>query len=358
MLLKSLTAGVILAGLAGGAVYYGMGEELADRGGILQSEKHPAPEVKAADAKAKDAVSSVVESTKSTAESAKDKVSEMIGRKPKSESEEILLEDEDQDSSETLLLEDSLDPDRPKAGKPKKRWLDEYLKSEQSEEDDASEAIEAATENVVADPDVEETPDETPVRQPDTVMKTVEAVDEVLEDGSIKTTTTTVTETIYTDGTTEKQEDIAVTIQAAPDSKPEEKEISEADNSAAQSAPTPMMSKATSSFKVESDPEVMELLLTEAEKLDIPDMRDQAYLNIVDYALSKGDRDRAESVLAQLSREELRDTARGRVAVSLAQAGRMEAAFAVLEELEIKELQDPIRLQIIEAATSGNPAIQ
>lgn len=95
------------------------------------------------------------------------------------------------------------------------------------------------------------------------------------------------------------------------------------------------------------------LLLAEAEKLEITDVRDGAYLNIVDFALMRGDYDRARDVLGNLSTEELRDTARQNMGIALARAGRMEEAFAVVDALEVDELSDPIRLAIIQAATEN-----
>lgn len=90
-------------------------------------------------------------------------------------------------------------------------------------------------------------------------------------------------------------------------------------------------------------------VLSEARKLQVVDMRDQAMLEIVDYAIDRGDMDQAADIVSELSSPELRDTARSRIGKGLAQRGNADAAFAVLDEIEIDELAAPIRLEIIAA---------
>ena len=90
-------------------------------------------------------------------------------------------------------------------------------------------------------------------------------------------------------------------------------------------------------------------ILAEAKKLLVTDMRNQAYLEIVDHAVDQGDMIQAADIVEELSTPELRDTARARIGTGLARRGKTEAAFAVLDELEIDELSAPIRLEIITA---------
>ena len=90
-------------------------------------------------------------------------------------------------------------------------------------------------------------------------------------------------------------------------------------------------------------------VLAEAKKLLVTDMRNQAYLEIIDHAIDHGDMMQAADIVEELSTAELRDTARARIATGLARCGKSEAAFAVLDELEIDELAAPIRLEIITA---------
>lgn len=104
------------------------------------------------------------------------------------------------------------------------------------------------------------------------------------------------------------------------------------------------------------DAAVFDALLEQAALLDIADARDDAYLNILNFALTEGRYDVAADLVGKLSAPPLRDTARQRIGISHAKAGRTDKAFAVLDDIEINELADPIRLEIIRAVTgSGQP---
>ena len=95
----------------------------------------------------------------------------------------------------------------------------------------------------------------------------------------------------------------------------------------------------------------IDVLIAEAEKISIDAARDDAYLNIIDYALSQDLTDVGTELTDRLSSPELRDTARQRIGISHALNGRVSEAFAIIETLEITELADPIRLEIIRAAS-------
>ena len=99
-------------------------------------------------------------------------------------------------------------------------------------------------------------------------------------------------------------------------------------------------------------PAVFETLLDQAARLEIEDARDDAYLSILNYALKEDRVGVADTLVEKLSTPPLRDTARQRIGIAHAKAGRVEAAFAVLDGIEIAELADPIRLEIIRAVTA------
>lgn len=101
-----------------------------------------------------------------------------------------------------------------------------------------------------------------------------------------------------------------------------------------------------------ADPAVFGTLIEQAGRIEIVDARDDAYFNILTFALTENRHTVAGEVLEKLSTPELRDTARQRVGISHARRGRMEEAFAVIDSIEINELKDPIRLEIIRSATS------
>ena len=92
-----------------------------------------------------------------------------------------------------------------------------------------------------------------------------------------------------------------------------------------------------------------QLIMEQAEKISMPELRDRAYLDLVSYALDNGDKATAKMALSKIEQVELRDTARNRMAVAFAKAGKAKKAFAILEDLEVDALRDVMRLQVIEA---------
>lgn len=101
----------------------------------------------------------------------------------------------------------------------------------------------------------------------------------------------------------------------------------------------------------DADLQTFEILVDQAGELELVDMRDDAYLTLLDWALRDERYIEATDVAGRLSVPELRDTARQRIGISHAEAGRMSDAFKVLEQVEIDPLRDAIRLEIIRAAT-------
>lgn len=116
---------------------------------------------------------------------------------------------------------------------------------------------------------------------------------------------------------------------------------------------TPFPVTGESSNQVPVNAAVFEALLEQAGLVEITDARDDAYLNILNFALTEGRYDVAATLVGNLSVPALRDTARQRIGIAHAKAGRMDKAFAVLDDIEITELADPIRLEIIRAVTSS-----
>lgn len=94
-------------------------------------------------------------------------------------------------------------------------------------------------------------------------------------------------------------------------------------------------------------------LIAQAKQIQSPDLRDQAYLGVVDYALFTDDYGSAIEAMEALHQPQLRDTARANIAVKYAKSGSTEEAFAIIEQVEIDELRDFMRLQVIDAMTNG-----
>ncbi len=91
------------------------------------------------------------------------------------------------------------------------------------------------------------------------------------------------------------------------------------------------------------------VVFKEAENITQPDLRDRAYLDLADYATNKGMFKQAERAALKIKQIELRDTARSRIAMGLARFGHSDDAFALIEQVEVEELRDVMRLQVIEA---------
>ena len=93
----------------------------------------------------------------------------------------------------------------------------------------------------------------------------------------------------------------------------------------------------------------VKVVMEQAEKIKMPELRDRAYLDLVSYGLDHGNYDVAATALKKIEQVELRDTARNRIAVAYAKEGNAEDAFGILEEIEVEALRDVMRLQVIEA---------
>ena len=93
----------------------------------------------------------------------------------------------------------------------------------------------------------------------------------------------------------------------------------------------------------------VKIIMEQAEKIAMPELRDRAYLDLVSYALDNHDAESANIALSKIEQVELRDTARNRIAVDYAENGNAEKAFAILGDIEVDALRDVMRLQVIEA---------
>jgi len=91
------------------------------------------------------------------------------------------------------------------------------------------------------------------------------------------------------------------------------------------------------------------IVMDQAKKISMPELRDRAYLDLVSYALENGDKSTANIAMSKIEQVELRDTARNRMAVAYAKSGNADKAFAILEDIEVDALRDVMRLQVIEA---------
>jgi len=94
---------------------------------------------------------------------------------------------------------------------------------------------------------------------------------------------------------------------------------------------------------------LLSTVMREAAAIKMPELRDQAYFEITEYALSEGRFDSARMAHDKIAQEELAYTAKSRIAVAFAQNGKPTKAFKVIGEVDEPELRDFMRLQVIEA---------
>ena len=94
---------------------------------------------------------------------------------------------------------------------------------------------------------------------------------------------------------------------------------------------------------------LLSTVMREAAEIKKPELRDQAYFEITEYALSEGRFDSARMAHDMIEQDELSYTAKSRIAVAYAQNGEPTKAFKVIGEVDEAELRDFMRLQVIEA---------
>ncbi len=94
---------------------------------------------------------------------------------------------------------------------------------------------------------------------------------------------------------------------------------------------------------------VMPTLMEQADKIATIEIRDHAYLDIVTASVGNKRFSFADAAMLKIIQPELRDTARSRMAIALAVEGRAEAAFELIDAVEVDALRDVMRLQVLEA---------
>ncbi len=327
MLAKAILTGGVLSLLSGSIVYFGTeGADATDRSALNETRVESSVGV------------SGLES--SNTESTDIEVSELAGA-----AETEMLSEVVTPPNAEIKLEDST------KAPPKTRWLNQYLKSTKSKNNDAEEndvvSGAVATGTIVTEAGVVDVkavvePVDAAASLDVNVLdidesETGEIVSELNDDAP-----TAILETDEVNIEIEESFDVKMLrdiMKSHKGAKTEIRVIKLDDTSAPKSTVMNIM----------REPIDYAAVLIEAKKLQVIDMRDQAVLEIVDYAIDNRDIGNAADIVQELSSPELRDTARARIGKGLATQGDMEAAFAVLDEIEIDELSAPIRLEIIAA---------
>ena len=291
MLWKSLLTGTLLAGLAGAVVYFGTGGEIATAGVKADFQQ---------------AVSNTKEATKSVADDVSESASKTIEKMANAtDSLEAKVKESlsDEEEAQPPQSDNSKSEDKSKS---EKKWLDRYLKKKS--DDDNSDVD--ASEQAPVDVDEMDTSD---------------------VDGAVRDILKKERETLA-----EQEEESGEDIQAI-------------ESSEAGPQKTAMLPAMNSGEEIKA---VYETALAETKDINIVELRDRAYLSLIDYTIRKEDFERSKAVITEISQPELRDTARSNIAVGLARLGKRDAAFAILENVETQALADVLRLQVIEAMTA------
>ena len=370
MLTKAILTGVVLSALTGTIVYFGT--EGSDA--YINETRIPAPEEQAELA---GAPSEIVASTEVVASN------ELVASN---------VTDEQFAKAENFAkIEKSVEVEDPpaKATKPKTKWLDQYLKRVKPKAESASEEVieadsesmkdievEHATEieaepmiEVEAEIDIQPDVEAQPAAEIDTDMD----VDmEMSADAKKKRkkvrikkrmkgmeadSTATGSYTVSEDSHSATQDDGTIDLdvldfegEISSETLKEHLEIDDEGDLEVRIVKKMARKASKDKSRMNQRPTIAyEVVLAEANKLVLPDMRNQAILEIIDYAIDKRDMSEAADLVDELSTPELRDTARARIGGGLARCGKADAAFAVINALEIEELAAPIRLEIITA---------
>ena len=308
MLIKAILTGGVLSALAGGIVYFGTE-------GAVATEGFNAPEIQSSDEVRLEDV-------------------ELAGAPgAKSSKAASLPEIEVEEAEDTPV----------KTSKPKTKWLDQFLKK----------SMPTATPAPVTDVDVEVFEDEiveTPVVETPVVeeKKAKRPLSKKRKERNAVRDEATGRYIIADDGLNygpDFEDEVELTIE---NKRPTLRGSENIERGVTKKADRKSQRLTWSSPK-RSQSIDYDLVIKEAQKLLVVDMRNQAFLEIVDYAVDKGDMDQVADLIQYLSTPALRDTARARMGTELARQGNFEAAFSVLSLLEIDELSAPIRLEIITA---------
>lgn len=108
-----------------------------------------------------------------------------------------------------------------------------------------------------------------------------------------------------------------------------------------------------SAAKQENVENTLVFMTEEAGEIDQLELRDQAYYDIIIYALGHNEYGAAKSTLKLLERPDLRENVKLRIAQRYAETGDLQSAFAMVETIEAEEFKDIMRLQIISTLTES-----
>ena len=281
MIVKSLLAGVVLAGMAGGGVYYGL-SPIDGTAGVEQPIKPINPK--------KVTVKKVADA----------------GEHPHPERKKI------PQNAPTKVEEKAAEPDA------KKSWMDRYVNKSSGSDEPAKDTKPLTQDMLKSEMKPDEMPADQEVRAKAQEMKAKARAERKKARAERKI------------------------IMA-------EKARKEAKGEFVVTREKPSSEKPSSAIGPQASYDTIGIIMREAAQIESTDLRDRAYLSAVDYALSHKYFGKAKEALEQISQPELRETARSRIGVHYAGTGNPEAAFDLVDSVEMKDFKDAMRIQIIEA---------
>lgn len=328
MLGKTLILGLISAGAAGAIVYYGTAPQ-----GSEALEFYSNDTVKAEKSQRQERAT--IEPRLPTVRKA-DMADGRKGLEPRGwNTDEDAGEDTGEDTGEESL-EAAAEQSEP-SPKTKTRWLDQYLKKNTDEE--AAKAPKSASGSAT---------------NSYTVKQQAEAEDSAAEDmpAAVDPRTFRIENgklvEIDTAGDANGSIDDAKPM---PEAKPRLADILKKENADTPEAARtmPLVNTINTAGMANDSTPLLSTVMREAAEIKKSELRDQAYFEITEYALSEGRYDSARMAHDMIEQEELAYTAKSRIAVAFAQNGQPTKAFKVIGEVKEAELRDFMRLQVIEA---------
>ncbi|MEP3889690.1 MAG: hypothetical protein ABJN69_04435 [Hellea sp.] len=386
MIVKSVIAGTVLSLMAGGVVYFGTE---VDAGELTDKVTTKAADIKAdisdkVMAGGKDhphevKIETPKEKTSVNTPSVKTPSGKLIEAKKPTVRFSSSSEEKTEDSPQNEAL-------NPAETKPQKKWLNRYLKRDTAEVDASDVEIaevslpktnvktETVTTKTVVTEEIETKASSEGSSASDTGTFIVKdsSIDEDVDvkiinsdDGNSTIETETIDmgdgkivkiikKTIKTDSMADETGDMRIKVFTSKDGKGG---LTTEDIEAIKSGNNVSIHKLLKEVKANDISKTVKVVMEQAEKIKMPELRDRAYLDLVSYGLEHSDYGVASKALKKIEQVELRDTARNRIAVTYAKDGDAEKAFAILDDLEVEALRDVMRLQVIEAmiAPEGLP---
>ena len=343
MLGKTLMLGVISASAALGIVYFGTAPQ-----GSQAAEAHPHDDVK------------VENATKSPKETARERIEPRLPtvRKAEPDNREKLASNDGvsaasaEDAEVTVESAATMPPAKDDGSQPKtqSRWLDQYLKKNRGDDSKGK--------NDVSDSETEDNPSGATSSATNSYTVTERGViDDIEPEVMVEDTPITEAGQAETDSRVFRIENgklVEITQEGAVEfSDTAAQDMNNAMDRSAIREEMPKNKAKGFVYKNQEAPSdatpLLSTVMAEAEQIKKPELRDQAYFEITEYALSEGRYESARAAHDMIAQEELSYTAKSRIAVAFAQNGMPTKAFKVIEEVDEPELRDFMRLQVIEA---------